>query len=134
MDECPPLVVGQALLETLGMGLGEHFTPAARHAWGAVYDTIAGVMKSAAEEAGSDHMFPLLHFSAHTCAVFVTVTTKYTDGIPKREFTSSQKVDEGTVFGPGRRRSGPLTRATRGCRCSASRCRRRWLPRWGGAA
>jgi len=26
-------VVEQALLETLGMGLGEHFTPAARHAW-----------------------------------------------------------------------------------------------------
>jgi hemoglobin-like flavoprotein len=36
-------VVGQALLETLEMGLGEHWTPAAKHAWGAVYGTVGAV-------------------------------------------------------------------------------------------
>ena len=46
-------VVGQALLETLELGLspGGHWTPAAKHAWGTVYGTVAGVMKSAAEKA-----------------------------------------------------------------------------------
>jgi len=44
-------VVGQALLETLEAGLGEHWTPAAAHAWATVYGTVADVMKSAAEEA-----------------------------------------------------------------------------------
>ena len=43
-------VVGQALLQTLEAGLGEHWTPDVRKAWSDVYGTVAGVMKSAAED------------------------------------------------------------------------------------
>lgn len=48
--------VGQALLWTLEQGLGEDFTPAARHAWACTYALLAEAMKRAAypgiEEAG----------------------------------------------------------------------------------
>ncbi len=40
--------VGNALLWTLGKGLGEHFTPATREAWTQAYGTLASVMKQAA--------------------------------------------------------------------------------------
>lgn len=40
--------VGAALLQTLGQGLGEAFTPPVRQAWTDVYGMIAGVMKRAA--------------------------------------------------------------------------------------
>ncbi len=40
--------VGAALIETLGQGLGEEFTPAVKAAWTEVYGVIANTMKSAA--------------------------------------------------------------------------------------
>jgi hemoglobin-like flavoprotein len=42
--------VGQALLETLAIGLGEAFTPEVREAWATAYGILAGVMQSAAAE------------------------------------------------------------------------------------
>jgi hemoglobin-like flavoprotein len=41
-------VVGEALLWTLGQGLGAGFTPAVKEAWTQTYLTVAGVMKQAA--------------------------------------------------------------------------------------
>ncbi len=40
--------VGEALLWTLGQGLGEAFTPAVRDAWATAYGTLASVMIDAA--------------------------------------------------------------------------------------
>ena len=40
--------VAQALLSTLGQGLGEAFTPEVKQAWTETYMTLAGVMKQAA--------------------------------------------------------------------------------------
>lgn len=40
--------VGEALIWTLDKGLGEAFTPPVKDAWVATYDTLAGVMKTAA--------------------------------------------------------------------------------------
>jgi hemoglobin-like flavoprotein len=42
--------VGQALLDTLAVGLGEGFTAEARDAWATAYGILAGVMQSAAAE------------------------------------------------------------------------------------
>jgi len=42
--------VGQALLDTLAIGLGEAFTAEVREAWATAYGTLAGVMQSAAAE------------------------------------------------------------------------------------
>ena len=42
--------VGEALLWTLGQGLGDAFTPDVRAAWAEVYGLLAGVMKDAAYE------------------------------------------------------------------------------------
>lgn len=42
--------VGDALLRTLGDGLGERFTPAVRAAWTEAYRTMAGVMMAAAHD------------------------------------------------------------------------------------
>lgn len=39
--------VGQALLETLELGLGDAFTPEARAAWTEAYELLAGVMLAA---------------------------------------------------------------------------------------
>ncbi len=41
--------VAQALLWTLGQGLGDAFTPEAEEAWTAVYGTLASTMKHAAK-------------------------------------------------------------------------------------
>lgn len=43
-------VVGQALLATLGAGLGDAFTPDVKQAWTTVYGVVADTMKSGAEE------------------------------------------------------------------------------------
>ncbi len=43
--------VGEALIWTIGKGLGDAFTPEVRSAWVAAYTTLAGVMQSAAAEA-----------------------------------------------------------------------------------
>jgi len=43
--------VGRALLDTLALGLGATFTPEARAAWSTTYDTLAGIMRRAAEQA-----------------------------------------------------------------------------------
>lgn len=43
--------VAQALLWTLGQGLGEHWNPAVEEAWTVAYTTLAGVMQAAAQEA-----------------------------------------------------------------------------------
>jgi hemoglobin-like flavoprotein len=43
--------VGAALLDTLGEGLGEAFTPEVRAAWAAAYGLLASVMVRAGEEA-----------------------------------------------------------------------------------
>lgn len=45
---------GQALVQTLSDGLGEHWTPPVQEAWGALYQTIASAMISigAAEQHG----------------------------------------------------------------------------------
>lgn len=40
--------VGAALLDTLEKGLGPHWTPQVKDAWGAVYGVLAGTMKAAA--------------------------------------------------------------------------------------
>lgn len=40
--------VGAALIQTLGQGLGEAFTPQVKDAWITVYGVLAGAMKSAA--------------------------------------------------------------------------------------
>lgn len=40
--------VGEALLWTLGQGLGDAFTPDVRAAWAEIYGLLAGVMKDAA--------------------------------------------------------------------------------------
>ena len=45
--------VGAALLKTLGQGLGDDFTPAARDAWARVYGLVAEVMASAARKQGA---------------------------------------------------------------------------------
>jgi hemoglobin-like flavoprotein len=42
--------VGQALLDTLAIGLGEAFTTEVREAWATAYGILAGVMQSAAAE------------------------------------------------------------------------------------
>jgi len=42
--------VGQALLNTLAVGLGEDFTAEVRDAWATAYGILAGVMQSAAAE------------------------------------------------------------------------------------
>ena len=42
--------VGQALLDTLAVGLGEDFTAEVRDAWATAYGILAGVMQSAAAE------------------------------------------------------------------------------------
>ena len=44
-------VVGEALLWTLGQGLGDGFTPAVKEAWIAVYTVLADTMKQAAKAA-----------------------------------------------------------------------------------
>lgn len=46
-------VVGEALLWTLGQGLGEKFTDEVKEAWTIVYTTLAGVMMEAASESGA---------------------------------------------------------------------------------
>jgi len=43
--------VGEALLWTLGQGLGDAFTSEVHDAWAEVYGLLAGTMKAAAEEA-----------------------------------------------------------------------------------
>jgi len=43
--------VGQALLGTLAMGLGEAFTPSVREAWIAMYDVVSRTMQEAASDA-----------------------------------------------------------------------------------
>jgi len=43
--------VGEALLWTLGQGLGDAFTPQLKMAWTDVYTLLAGTMKDAAREA-----------------------------------------------------------------------------------
>lgn len=43
-------VVGAALLYTLGMGLGDEFSPEVEAAWTAAYVTLASVMKEAATQ------------------------------------------------------------------------------------
>ena len=43
--------VGQALLDTLALGLGDAFTPEARAAWTEAYELLAGVMLAAASES-----------------------------------------------------------------------------------
>jgi len=42
--------VGEALLWTLGKGLGEEFTQEVKGAWAIVYNTLASMMKDAAKE------------------------------------------------------------------------------------
>jgi hemoglobin-like flavoprotein len=42
--------VGQALLDTLAVGLGENFTAEVRDAWASAYGILAGVVQSAAAE------------------------------------------------------------------------------------
>jgi hemoglobin-like flavoprotein len=42
--------VGQALLDTLAIGLGEGFTAEVREAWATAYGILAGVMQSASAE------------------------------------------------------------------------------------
>lgn len=42
--------VGQALLDSLAVGLGEDFTAEVRDAWATAYGILAGVMQSAAAE------------------------------------------------------------------------------------
>jgi hemoglobin-like flavoprotein len=42
--------VGQALLDTLGIGLGEGFTAEARDAWATAFGILAGAMQSASAE------------------------------------------------------------------------------------
>jgi len=44
-------VVGEALIDTLGKGLGPDFTDDVREAWLAAYTVLANTMKAAAEEA-----------------------------------------------------------------------------------
>ncbi len=46
--------VGEALLWTLGRGLGDAFTPAARDAWAQTYSLVAGVMRRSAELEASE--------------------------------------------------------------------------------
>lgn len=43
--------VGEALLDTLGKGLGDAFTPETKEAWTITYTTLAGVMIEAQEKA-----------------------------------------------------------------------------------
>lgn len=43
--------VGEALLWTLGKGLGDDFTPDVKEAWALTYSTLAKVMTEAAAEA-----------------------------------------------------------------------------------
>lgn len=43
--------VGNALIWTLGKGLGDQFTPAVQVAWAEAYDTLASAMKQAATAA-----------------------------------------------------------------------------------
>ncbi len=44
-------VVGQALLDTLSLGLGDSFTPDTKAAWEGVWGMVAGTMQSVAAEA-----------------------------------------------------------------------------------
>ena len=46
--------VGQALLDTLALGLGDAFTPEARAAWTEAYELLAGVMLAAASETTTE--------------------------------------------------------------------------------
>lgn len=46
-------VVGAALLYTLGMGLGDEFTPEVEAAWTTAYVTLASVMKEAAAQTAN---------------------------------------------------------------------------------
>lgn len=46
--------VGQALIETLALGLGEAFTPAQREAWVALYAQLAGRMVAAQAQGEGD--------------------------------------------------------------------------------
>ena len=46
-------VVGEALLWTLGQGLGDGFTPAVKDAWVGVYIVLADTMKAAAKSAAA---------------------------------------------------------------------------------
>ena len=46
--------VGQALLITLRMGLGEKFTPEVKHAWVAVYELISTTMRKGVMPAEAD--------------------------------------------------------------------------------
>ncbi len=45
--------VGEALIWTLGAGLGDAFTDEVKEAWVLTYTTLAGVMKDAAEEVAA---------------------------------------------------------------------------------
>ncbi len=45
--------VGEALIWTLGQGLGEHFTPPVKLAWANAYTTLSTAMKQAAHAAAS---------------------------------------------------------------------------------
>ena len=45
--------VGEALMWTLGEGLGAAFTPAARDAWAATYNLLADVMKAGARRVAA---------------------------------------------------------------------------------
>ena len=45
--------VGQALLDTLAVGLGEAFTPECRRAWAMAYGILSGIMIGAMEEAAA---------------------------------------------------------------------------------
>ena len=45
--------VGQALLDTLAIGLGDGFTPEVREAWTAAYGILADVMVEAMEESAA---------------------------------------------------------------------------------
>ena len=42
--------VGQALLWTLGKGLGKAFTPETERAWAGAYDVLASTMKQGAQK------------------------------------------------------------------------------------
>lgn len=46
-------IVGQALLWTLGQGLGEAFTPEVEQAWAQAYTTLAETMKNGASRAAA---------------------------------------------------------------------------------
>lgn len=89
-------VVGQALLETLELGLGEHWTPAAKHAWGTVYGTVAGVMKSAAEEAqrvAADRAAKTNMLSAQVQEAMATTGVHYLQRYVLRHVVANEQQD-----------------------------------------